>query len=126
MYCDVCLDPASFDDSNGSESEQDLEYVTLEEPPEFESNLACQLMVSKLCDGSLQNLKCCTRKFKSRSALNQHRLGRDHDWVCCCCESTNCGLNYPVCALCGNYFDINGVDLKLAREKILRENSSER
>lgn len=103
---------------NKAESREDgLLYTCWEAPtPHFESQLVCYLRCSN------DSQKLCGKSFKNRNEFNRHRIC-DHAWECKSCESTNTGITYPNCVVCGNSKGIHGENLidhlKEDKEKML-------
>ena len=67
--------------------------------------------------GGLPSLKeACRCPFANVQAYQNH-LRTAHFWFCVACNQKNNGLSFPICHLCGNRYNNDGVD----GEKVLHE-----
>jgi hypothetical protein len=87
---------------------------TWQVPLVFQKDLVCH-WDSYADYGGEPHVKPCRCVFETIDAFRNH-LRLAHSWYCVACHQRNSGLVFPTCFLCGNKFNVNGVD----GEKALR------
>eukprot|EP01038_Epipyxis_sp_PR26KG_P015950 gene15950-21643_t len=85
-------------------------------PLVFQGNLVCH-WDGYYDFGGLPNHQACRCVFSNMVEYQGH-LRSAHRWYCAACNHRNSGLVFPLCSLCGNKYNADGMD----GEKILREN----
>jgi hypothetical protein len=90
---------------------------TWEVPFCFQDKLVCSWNTNANF-GALTNSKPCRAVFRYVEEYHNH-LRNAHKWNCIACFQSNIGFHFPICTLCGNKYNTDGID----GEKILQEQS---